>query len=454
MKLGALLISALALGACGDDEPLAPTNGDGGVVSRDFTLRIENVAPWTVLKAGTQATKTDLIDGPAGPGEAFELRFTANNHHFVSFATMFGESNDWFFAPKPQGIPLFSGGSPTSGDVTRFVRLWDAGTELDQEPAVGDATAPRQATRDMGEPDPDRRVREVPMTTRLADGSTFVRPATAAMIHVTLTPGPEQQFTLRIENVSTATTLLTSQGPTAVHLSPLAWAIHRVPGPIFDPGEPARENGLESLAEAGAPDPLGSSLRNVRGYASGLSPGVFVVHGAAAPLFAPGNPDFGVGLERLAEDGDHGPLLAALQATPPAGVSAVGAFDAPANAAAPSPAMPGQAFELIVHGAPGEAVSFATMFGMSNDWLFAARPEGIALFADGVPRSCDVTADVVLYDLGTEVDEELDVGPSTAPQQPAPDTGRLDRIGEVREVTLERYGVPEVLHLRVTLEPR
>jgi len=221
MKLGALLISALALGACGDDEPLAPTNGDGGdgVASHDFTLRIENVAPWTVLEAGTQATKPDLIDGPA-------------------------------------------------------------------------------------------------------------------------------------------------------------------------------------------------------------------------------------------EDGDHAPLLAALQASPPAGVSAVGAFDAPANTAVSSPAMPGQAFELIVHGAPGDALSFATMFGMSNDWFFATRPEGIALFADGVPRTCDVTADVVLYDLGTEVDEELDVGPSTAPQQPAPDTGRLDRIGEVREVTLERYGVPEVLHLRVTLEPR
>jgi hypothetical protein len=453
MKLGALLISALALGACGDNDD--GPSGDDGVDTgpREFAVRIENIAPWTVLKAGTQPTRTDAIDGTIGPTQAYEIRFTAGKNQFVSFVTMLGESNDWFFAPGPEGIPLYTDGRPTSGDVTRYVRLWDAGTELDQEPAVGDATGPRQPARNFGAPDPDPLVREAPMTLALADGRTFVRPAVAAMIRVTLTPAPEQGFVMRIENVSTPTTLVTSLGARAVHMSPVVYAVHRAPGALFTVGTPARENGLESLAEAGLADPLGTALRNARGIATPLSPGVFVVHRGASPLFAPGNPDFGVGLERLAEDGDQRPLLAALDASPPAGSSELGAFDTPVGATAPGPALPGQAFEFVVTGSPGDAVSFATMFGMSNDWFFATKPEGIALFYRNFPRSCDVTSDVALYDLGTESDEEPDVGPNTATQQPAPDTGRPDRVTEVREVTLERYGVPEVLHLRVTLTP-
>jgi hypothetical protein len=299
----------------------------------------------------------------------------------------------------------------------------------------------------------NRAVREVPATVRLGDGSTFVRPATSSMIRVTLTPGADQSFTLRIQNVSNARTLVTSQGALPVHVSPVAWAVHRNPAPIFTPGEAARDNGLERLAEAGSPDDLGNALRNLRGAATGLSPGVWVVHTQPAPLFTPGSADTGMGLERLAEDGNQLPLGDALATNPPAGVVASGTFDTPVGATAPGPAMPGQAFEVTIHGEPGEAVAFATMFGMSNDWFFATRPEGIQLFFGDIPRACDVTADVLLYDLGTEADEEFDVGPNTAPQQPAPDTGRPDRTTEVRQVTLERYGVPAVLHLRVTLTP-
>jgi hypothetical protein len=273
------------------------------------------------------------------------------------------------------------------------------------------------------------------------------------MIRVTLTPGADQSFTLRIQNVSNARTLVTSQGALPVHVSPVAWAVHRNPAPIFTPGEAARDNGLERLAEAGSPDDLGNALRNLRGAATGLSPGVWVVHTQPAPLFTPGSADTGMGLERLAEDGNQLPLGDALATNPPAGVVASGTFDTPVGATAPGPAMPGQAFEVTIHGEPGEAVAFATMFGMSNDWFFATRPEGIQLFFGDIPRACDVTADVLLYDLGTEADEEFDVGPNTAPQQPAPDTGRPDRTTEVRQVTLERYGVPAVLHLRVTLTP-
>jgi hypothetical protein len=449
MELKAFLICALALAACGDDDPVQ-TGGDN-TVGRDFTLRIENVAPWTVLKTGTQATKTTRIDGVAGPGEAFEIRFTAANQH-VSFAAMLSESNDWFFAPGPEGIPLVTDGAPTSGDVTSFVQLWDAGTELDQEPGVGDSTGRKQRGRDVGAADPNPLVRAVPVSTQLSDGTTFVRPGISSMIRVTLTPGADQQFTLRIENVSRDVTLVTSQGRMAIHISPFAWAVHEQPNPLFTPDKPEPDNGLERLAEDGQPDPLGTTLRAARGYATDLSPGVAVVHTLPAPLFAVGSPDFGVGLERLAEDGNNVPLFDALTASPPDGVSAVYALDTPVGGAA-GPAAPGQAFELAFHGNPGDSLSFATMFGMSNDWMFATRPEGIALFVDGVPRTTDVTSEVALFDLGTEVDEEIDVGPDTAPQQPAPNTGRADRNAQVREVTVDRYGVPVARHIRVTLTP-
>lgn len=449
MKLGALVTSALALAsaACGDDSSNPGGDDDPTASSRDFTLRIENVARWTVLKTGTQATRTTGGDGPAGSGEAFEIRFTAGDHQFLSFAAMMFESNDWFFAPGPEGIPLYTDGRPTSGDVTSYVRLWDAGTEYDQEPSVGDATGGRQPSRTTGEPDPDINVREVELTTRLGDGRTFVRPEVADMIRVTLTPGADQQFTLRIQNVSGTNTLITSWGPRPLRISPFAWAIHEQPAPLFTPGEPARENGLELLAEAGLPDTLGTALRNVRGYASALSPGLFVVHEGPAPLFALGEPDRGLGLEQLAEDGDPEPLRAAFAADLPGGVFAFDTFGT-------EPIGPGETVEATFHAGPGDYLSFAAMFRMSNDWFFATRPEGIALFLDGSPVNCDVTSDVILYDLGTEADEELNVGPNTAPQQLEPGAGRPDRFTEVREVTPERYGIPTVLHLRVTLTPR
>jgi hypothetical protein len=456
MKLRALLICAFALVACDDDDDdLVPDDDDDvTAAARDFQVRIENVAPWTVLRTGTQTQKLAGGEGIIGAGEAFEIRFTAGKGQNINFAMMLVESNDWFFAPGPEGIPLFStDGTPTSGDVTRFVRLWDAGTEFDQEPGAGDAIGLRQPSRDFGEADPQIDVREVDTTVRLDDGRTFVRPETTSMIRVTLTPGPDQQFTLRIQNRSNTTTLSTSIGTMPIRLSTFTWAVHTTPAPIFTPDEPERDNGLEQLAEAGLPDPLGQSLRNVRGAATGLSPGVFVVHTNPDPLFLPGAADFGVGLEQLAEDGNQVPLADALAAAPPPGVVETGSFDTPVGASAPGPAMPGQAFELTVHGEPGQFLSFASMFYMSNDWFFATRPEGIALFFGDVPRWGDVTSDTVLYDLGTESDEELDVGPNTAAQQPAPNTGRPDRTAVVREVTLERYPTPEVLHIRVTVTP-
>ena len=48
-----------------------------------------------------------------------------------------------------------------------------------------------------------------------------------------------------------------------------------------------------------------------------------------------------------------------------------GAFNTPAGSSGPGPALPGGAYQFSFNAAPGENVSFATMFLQSNDWFFA-----------------------------------------------------------------------------------
>jgi hypothetical protein len=454
LSLFAAGLTALLGAACAEDDT---TVSEPDPTPTSFKLRIENIAPWTVLKSALQSTKVGGAAGALGSGEAFEIPFTAGKHQQVSFAAMFGESNDWFFAPGPQGLALYDAdGNPMSGDVTSQISLWDAGTELDQEPAVGDATGPRQAAPDFGAPDPIAMVRELGASVPLTAGGTFALPPIASMIKVTLVPGANRQFTLRIENVSTAQTLVTSQGARGIHISPVVWALHIAPGAIFEPGTADRAQGLELVAESGRGANLSGSLRALGGWPTPISPGVFAVHRDPEPLYALGLEDLGLGLEHLAEDGNAAPLRDALAANAQLmGLSATGGFDTPVGATAPGAARPGSAFELTVSGLPGDHVSFATMFGMSDDWFFATRPDGIALFdAEGAPRRGDVTGAVAIYDTGTEVDQEPAIGPDTGPQQLAPDTGAPDPVRQVREVPSAVLGVPASAHLRVTLEPQ
>lgn len=89
--------------------------------------------------------------GPLLPGGVYEFSFEAAPGYALSFATMFVQSNDWFFAPAESGIALFNGnGDPVSGDVTSQVLLWNAGTEVDEEPGTGSYQAPRQPGPNSG----------------------------------------------------------------------------------------------------------------------------------------------------------------------------------------------------------------------------------------------------------------------------------------------------------------
>jgi hypothetical protein len=446
MKSHSFVLFALctAASACGDSE-----QPDSQPMNRTFVVQIENVAPWTVLKSAAQKTKTSGMAGPAGPGEAFDLTFTAGKGQALSFVTMLGESNDWFFAPGPAGIALFDAtGMPVSGDVTAQVGLWNAGTEVDQEPAVGLDTGPQQAAPTQGAPDTDPTVRPIGPTILLADGTTFVLPAIAEMLRTTLTYQGNQLFTLRIENVSTATTLHTSQGDRPMHVSPVFMVVHTLasPNPLFTPGSVDRGQGLEQIAEAGNTAPLALSMAGLVGAPTPISPLVALVHASGEPFYSVGQPDRGMGLEQLAEAGNPALL----------GAAVLGSLvvNTPVGAAMPGPAIPGQSFQFAITAQPGDRLSFATMFGMSNDWFFGTPAGGLPLFgADDQPVIGDVTDMISLFDAGTELNEEVGIGPDVAPQQLTPEQGPPDPVNQVREVPAIEYGRPASAHLRVTLTP-
>ena len=89
--------------------------------------------------------------GPALPGDVYSFTFSARPGDYLSFATMFVQSNDLFYAPSGQGIALFDqNGNPTAGNVSDQVSLWDSGTEVDEEPGTGPNQAPRQSGPNAG----------------------------------------------------------------------------------------------------------------------------------------------------------------------------------------------------------------------------------------------------------------------------------------------------------------
>ena len=106
----------------------------------------------TVSTAGAFAIPDGADEpGPALPGSSYSFTFEAMDGDYLSFATMFVQSNDWFFATSSSGISLFDGEAPLDGDITNLVYLWDAGTEVDETPGEGDNQAPRQASANTGD---------------------------------------------------------------------------------------------------------------------------------------------------------------------------------------------------------------------------------------------------------------------------------------------------------------
>jgi len=93
-----------------------------------------------------------MAAGPIRPGDSYEFTFTATTGMKLFMTQMFGQSNDWFYAPGRNGIALFDDkGMPVSGDITDQFYLWDAGTEKDEEIGIGPNQGPRQKGTNTGE---------------------------------------------------------------------------------------------------------------------------------------------------------------------------------------------------------------------------------------------------------------------------------------------------------------
>jgi hypothetical protein len=442
-RVPTLLLSTFLASACGGPSASDPTT---------FTVRLENIAPFTQLKSGVYNTRVGgSAPGPLAPGEAFEFSFTAGKGQKLAFASMFGQSNDWLFATPPGGIDLYEGNMPRSGDITSSISIWDVGTEVDEEPAVGPHTGPNQASSldGPGAADPNPSVRRLESMVTLTNGASFAVPAVSSMLRATLRVDPDtRKFTVRIENVSQdGVTLQTSAGGKPVRISPGVWTLTTGGEPLFTAGQKDRGLGLEAIAEMGQVTDLSASLTRTTGVGTPISPGIFAVHStAASPFFTLGESDRGQGLERIAEAGDISPLLDALKAR---SMDMFGGFTMPEGASGAGPARPGSAYTFQVMARPGERLSLVTMFGMSNDWFFGSAPEGIALFDDaGQPISGDLSAALRLYDVGTELDEEFGIGPHTGPQQASADDGLPDTNTQVREAS---DGVAVSAHLKLTI---
>lgn len=118
--------------------------------------------------------------GPIGPGHAYEFVIAAMPGSRLTMTSMFGQSNDLFYAPKEVGIRLFDNKSkPVHGDLTSQLVLWDAGTEVNQEPGAGPDQAPRQKGPNTG-------AAENGVVHPVKDAYTY--PKTQDVLRVTITP--------------------------------------------------------------------------------------------------------------------------------------------------------------------------------------------------------------------------------------------------------------------------
>lgn len=182
-----------------------------------------------------------------------------------------------------------------------------------------------------------------------------------------------------------------------------------------------------------------------------LSPGAWVLHDKKSPLFAEGKKASN-GLEAQAEDGNPAGLVSALEMMHHASAMH-GIFNTPVGTMGPGPIGPGGSYEFSFTASPGMKLSMTLMFGQSNDLFYAPDANGIVLFdAKGMPVSGDVTSQVILWDAGTEVNQELGVGPDQAPRQKAPNTGAAENGVVARAKNVVFYTKTAEL-FRVTIMP-
>ncbi len=401
----------------------------------NFKVTIENVSvPKSFMSSGVFNTPVGAAAaGPIKPGDKYEFNVTAGKSQRLSFATMLAATNDLFFAPDENGIALYdNSGNPLNADITSKVYLWDAGTEVNEEPAVGPNTVTNQPAPNTG-PAENGVVRKIALVN---DGYTY--PTVSQVIKVSVAYISGQQFKITILNVSTNTTLQTSQGPKPAPASPGAWVIFTGTSPLFTPGVKDRGQGLEAIAEDGNATVLGTYVSANSGLVWPISPGGWALHkNGEKPIFTDNMKDYGEGVENIAEDGSADKLGASLAAK--TALLAKGILSIPVGASAAGPIKPGDKYEFSFTASDGDQLSFANMLAATNDVFIGPGDQGISLFSNGMAVTGDVTSQIKFWDAGTEVNEAPFYGPNTVTNQAGPNTG-VTQNGLVKELSTVNDG--------------
>jgi hypothetical protein len=362
------MISVLALSSCSsDDDATQPVNNSA-------MITVENIIE---SKALTQfGTFQNAGSSPVlAPGQSASFTFYAGKGQAISFAAMYGNSNDLFFAPANPGIKLYQdNGTPVTGDVSSQIRLWDNGTRVN-EPVGSSVTHPGVA-----EP-VTKNVTEITLTT----------PA-SQLLKAELTHEGGTKFTLKLTNTSGGT----------VNETPISegiWAVSHISGttilkqdPIYSPGK-LSANGLLDLAETGKATPLSQYLTGITGSNSAFSPVLVVVYsGNENPIFKTGENDRGQGLKELSQQGNADVLAAFLKTK--SGVKEVYVLKDPATTVLQpriNGANGGKASQTIT-ARKGDRIAFVSMYAQSNDWFIASINNGV----DGSTRG-DISSIIGLF---------------------------------------------------------
>ena len=201
-------------------------------------------------------------------------------------------------------------------------------------------------------------------------------------------------------------------------------------------------------------NPDGQVAKDGAKWPFALSPGLWVIHEREVRLYREGVAANG-GLEEQAEAGNPGVLVKNLENrnhSGPHGEMLHGVFNTPSGASGPGPIGPGGAYEFTFSAKPGMRLSVLTMFGQSNDWFYAPKRQGIDLFVNGKPLSGDITSSFMLYDAGTEKDEEPGVGPNQGPRQKDPNAGEPEN-GKVHAAKSSAFFNRNSELFKVTITP-
>jgi len=359
----------------------------GGAAPQIETLTVENVLQsQPLVESGTfQGTGSPAL---ILPGQSTTITFSAAKGEALSFATMYGWSNDLFFAPANPGILVYdNNGNPIEGDVSSQIKLWDNGTRINQPPG---ATVNHPGTAD------NKNITEVNGTD--AQGNTYL-PA-SQLVKATLKYNGNSSFTLTLANISGGTA---NETP----LSPGVWAISYIVGgnllmtaPLYTAGQPTA-HGLTNIAEAGDNSVLSAYIKSITGIFTPLSPVLVVVYnGIDNPIYKVGELDPGKGLKYLAQRGVADTLANYLKGLK--GVKEVFILPAPTTKVL-LPVINGQAGgkvsqDLLV--VKGDRLAIATMYGFSNDWFFATTGNGVDATQTG-----DLSGSTELYNDGTAIDQ-------------------------------------------------